>query len=138
MKTCSIVDNDKEFLSFAERNLVLQGYQVHLFSDLGEFLSSFKLNPQVIIIGDNLDGNTSGLECIQQARKALSKSIIIHIGKIDGADYHTKAIIAGANEFIERNSASFVRLRTALDLIEQKNNKDAGSLFDSIKKVFTR
>ena len=136
MKTSVVIDGDKDFLSFVERHLILWGYKVFSFTDVEQFLSSLKSNPQLVILGDNLGGQQNNLDYVRMTRKTLPKSTIIHIAKANGENQGVSAMIAGASEFIEKDNATFVRMRTCLDTIEEKNTKGVGSFLSDIKKAF--
>ncbi len=136
MKISFIVDGDKEFLSFAERHLTIFGYQVYSFTSPDEFLASLRLRPELIILGDQLGDRQIVLNSIRKARTTLSSAIIIQVAVPDDAINAASSIKAGASEFIERNSATFVRLRTSLDLREAKDKKGVGSIMSNLKKVF--
>jgi DNA-binding NtrC family response regulator len=136
MKISSIIDSDKEFLVFAERHLTLFGYQVYAFTDLNQFFDSLKLNPQLVILGDNLGKQLSGTEAIRKVRQLVPKCTLLHVAQSDTHTDAVSSIMAGATEFIEKNGATFVRLRTCLDLLEKQNQKQTNSIFGSIKKVF--
>jgi len=134
MKTSFIVDGDVDFLFSAERQISLMGYRVYLFSDVDKFISSIKLGPQLIILGDRL--THTGVDYIRKTRKYFPKSIIIHVAQPGKPNIDVAAIKAGASEFIEKDSATFVRLRTTLDFMEKQNQLKSSSFFSKLKKVF--
>jgi DNA-binding NtrC family response regulator len=136
MKTSVIVDGDRDFLSFIERHLMLFGYQVFSFTDPSEFLACLTITPDLAIVGDNLREQKTH-DFIRKVRRALPKSSIIHIAKPMGGSYASEALHAGASGFIEKDGATFVRLRTMLDAIEMRMPRRIGSFFRNVKKVFS-
>jgi ActR/RegA family two-component response regulator len=136
MKTCFILDPDKDFLIFAERNLTLQGYQVQLFSDPQTFFDALKKAPSWIILGNGLGQHHSDLDIIRRTRAALPKALIIHVALTTYEGQDVEAVRAGASEFVEKNSATFVRLRTSLELLEKQHVQS--TFLSQIKKAFTR
>jgi len=133
MKTSFIVDGDADFLFYAERQISLLGYRVYLFSDIDKSVTSLKLKPQLIILGDKLAH--TGVDYIRKARRCFPKSIIIHVAQTGKHDTNIAAIKAGASEFIEKDSATFVRLRTTLDFMEQQHHDGGTSIFSKVKKA---
>lgn len=138
MKTCFVIDGEKEFLIIAERHLTLLGYQVQTFVEAALLFQSIsaKVHPDLIIIGENR--SVSNLIFIQEARKAFTNSLIIYVAKSNDPDQSSAAIKAGADEFIEKDNALFVRMRTSIDLLEKQNKKGVGAILKNIKKAFSR
>lgn len=136
MKRSVIVDGDKDFIAFAERQLVLSGYQVSTFTDFEQFLKYLRANTELVIIGDKLSGKPDTLDCIRAARKAAAHSFIIHIGNPNESNQAAHSVAAGASEFIERNTATFVRLRTSLDQQNGHTTNRLSSILHNLKKVF--
>ena len=136
MKRSVIVDGDKEFIAFAERQLVLSGYQVSTFTDFEQFLKYLSANPELVIVGDKLPDRPDALESIRATRKAAPRSFIVHFGNPTESDRAEQAIAAGASEFIEKNTATFVRLRTSLDQQKGQTPNQLSSILNKLKKVF--
>ena len=99
-------------------------------------MDALNLKPQLIILGDVQNSSQSILDFIQEVRARVSKSIIIHVATISESISAVNSIKAGASEFIEKNSATFVRLRTSLDLLEKKAQAGGNSIITNLKKVF--
>ena len=134
MKTTFVIDGDKEFLSFADRHLKLFGYQVQTFSDDASLLDSIKSNPFLIIIGDGFSSAaSSAIDLIRQIKKTKSNSSIVHVAHTTKDVNAIESVRAGAYEFIEKDSAAFVRLRTTLELLEKKKSSN---ILTRLKKVF--
>jgi DNA-binding NtrC family response regulator len=136
MKTSFVADGDRDFLSLAERQLTLLGYQVSGFKTSTELVKSLKQKPSLIVLGELRDGSNA-VETIRALRRELPSALIIHIAKTNSFTDAVTSVRAGATEFIEKNSATFVRLRTSLDFInKQKKKKTPASILSDIKKVF--
>jgi DNA-binding NtrC family response regulator len=136
MKTSFVADGDRDFLSLAERQLTLLGYQVAGFKTSTELVKSLNQKPSLIILSELRDGSNP-VETIRALRKELPGVIIIHVARTNSFTDAVTSVRAGATEFIEKNSASFVRLRTSLELIsQQKRKKTPASILNDIKKVF--
>lgn len=137
MKTSFVADGDRDFLSLAERQLTFLAYQVTTFRTSTELLNALKQKPTLIIIGELLDGSHA-IDLIQAARKALPSTLIFHVARTSAWADAVSSVRAGATEFIEKNSASLVRLRTSLDLLERKELGKTKALLSNIKKVFSK
>jgi DNA-binding NtrC family response regulator len=135
MKVGFVLDSDREFTAFTERHLTIFGYQVQIFSNANEFLEASKTNPQLIIVGELNDGQTSSPDFIKRTKSYFRKSAIIHTAKVNELLNAQSSIKAGATEFIEKDGATFVRLRTSLDALEKANLKEKKSIVQNIKKA---
>jgi DNA-binding NtrC family response regulator len=135
MKTSFVADGSRDFLSFAERQLTLSGYQVSSFRSSSELLAALSNKPNLLIIGE-FTPDVNGLELIRQIRKILPASVIIHVAQTSAHIHAVSSIKAGASEFIEKNAATFVRLRTSLDFLEKQNQRNPRSFLSDIKKAF--
>lgn len=135
MKTSFIADVNSDFLNFSERQLTLLGYQVSAFKSTSELLKSLKHKPTLIIIGELSDG-MNAIETIRSIRKELPETIIFHVGQTGPYVDAVSSIKAGATEFIEKNSATFVRLRSSLDFVEKQKQGSSRSFLRDIKRVF--
>lgn len=135
MKTSFVADSNRDFLSFAERHLTLFGYQVSSFKSTAELLKALKQKPTLLIIGELSDG-MNAMEIIRSVRKELPEAIIFHVAQTGSQIDAVSSIKAGATEFIEKNSATFVRLRTSLDFMEKQKQRSSRSFLSDIKKAF--
>lgn len=121
MKTSLVLDGDKDFLSLTENQLKIFGYEVHPFREMEKFFEAVLLKPSIVILGDIK--NFDALRAIRELRKSLPGATIIHVASQVNGLNAVESVRAGANEFIERDGASLVRLRTALELFEKRNLK---------------
>lgn len=137
MKTSFVADGDRDFLSLAERQLTFLAYQVSSFKTATDVLHAIKQKPSLIIVGELLDGSHP-LELIKAIRHALPTATIFHIAHTSAWVDAVRSVKAGATEFIEKNSATFVRLRTNLDLLEKKAAKKSNGFLNNIKNVFIK
>jgi DNA-binding NtrC family response regulator len=132
MKTSFVADGDSNFLNTASRSLALSGYQVLTFQSGAELINALIKKPSLIIVGNITD--LAPLALVGKIRKQLNQSFIVHMA--DNSADAIASIREGATEFIIRNGAEFVKLRTILDTLEKQSKKNKLSLFTGIKKVF--
>jgi DNA-binding NtrC family response regulator len=135
MKTSFVADGSRDFLSFAERQLTLSGYQVSCFRSSHELLAAIKEKPELLIIGE-FTPDITGVDVIREVRKALPQAVIIHVAQTGATAHAVSSVKAGATEFIEKNAATFVRLRTSLDFMEKQKQRSPRSILSDIKKAF--
>jgi DNA-binding NtrC family response regulator len=132
MKTIFVADGDRNFLHTATKSLMLSGYQVTTFQSGAELLSALITKPTMVIVGNITD--LRPLAVVNRIRLQLNKAFIIHMA--DSSADAIASIREGATEFIEKNGAEFVRLRTFLDMVERQSQKTGRSVLGAIKKAF--
>jgi CheY-like chemotaxis protein len=108
----------------------LGNYAVKTFSDPKGLLEHLKEKPFAVVLdhffGDR-DGKT-GLDYLRELRKNHSSIPIIYYTTLDDSGVKKEVMDLGAEEYIIKDSASLVRLRTSLDLLHEKVSKKKGLL----------
>ncbi len=109
-----------------------KAYNIKAFTDPNDMLREIGMKPYAIIL-DHLYDNCehTGLHFLNQIKR-FNKSIpIIYYTTINDEQLKNEVLKKGAFSFIEKNSASLVKLRTCLDDIQaKKENKSFwGRLF---------
>lgn len=102
----------------------LGSYTVRCFADPEEMIAHLDEKPFAIVLDHFFNHQTkTGLDYLAFLRKKHSSlPIIYHTSSIDDS-IKEKVMKMGAIQFIHKDSASLVRLRTALDTIHEKENK---------------
>jgi CheY-like chemotaxis protein len=105
----------------------LGNYTVKTFANPEDLLAHLNEKPFAIVL-DHFFGDSearTGLHYLKELkRKHASIPVIYHTSSTDES-IKADALKLGADQFIPKDSASLVRLRTALDLIHE-NKKNAG------------
>jgi FixJ family two-component response regulator len=102
----------------------LGSYTVHCFADPEEMIKHLDEKPFAIVLDHFFNHQTkTGLDYLDFLRKNYSSLPIIYHTSLSDESIKEKVIKSGALQFIHKDSASLVRLRTALDTIHEKENK---------------
>ncbi len=112
---------------------VLGNYQVKSFGNPIEMMSHLiEEEPYAIVLDHFFEGQTkTGLDYIAGIRKSHKNLPIIYHTTLDDDAVRRQVMAAGAEAYIVKDSASLVRLRTALDAIQEHHGKKGffGRLF---------
>jgi len=113
---------------------VLNNYSVKTFSNPEDLLRNMTEKPFAVVL-DHFFENLphTGLHYLKELRKNYSSIPVIYHTTLNDKAVRTEALDLGAEEYIIKDSASLVRLRTALDLIHEKKSKQS-----FWKKLFTK
>lgn len=103
----------------------LGNYEVRCFTKPDELIDNLKDKPFAIVLDHFFaDRKENGLHYLQIIKKKNSSTPVIYYTTNNDDSLKKEALKGGASEFIIKDMASLVRLRTALDAIhEKKNNK---------------
>ncbi len=111
---------------------VLNNYAVKTFSNPEDLLSAMKEKPFAVVLDHFFEPNAkTGLHYLKELRKNYSGVPVIYYTTLDDGAMKREVLALGAEDYIIKDSASLVRLRTALDLIHQKKSKGG-----FLKKLF--
>ena len=102
----------------------LGSYTVRCFSDPEEMIKHLDEKPFAIVLDHFFNHQTkTGLDYLSLLRKKYSSLPIIYHTTLNDESVKTQVMKSGAVQYILKDSASLVRLRTALDTIHEKENK---------------
>jgi CheY-like chemotaxis protein len=137
----------KKLVFIVEDNPVQQKLlQVHFEEALGDYHVKSFVNPDDMFVHlrdkpfavvldhffpDKKD--RSGLDYLKDLRKSYPSIPVIYYTSLDDAAIREQVMELGAEQYIIKNSASLVRLRTALDLIQEKSTRKG-----FLQKLFNR
>jgi DNA-binding response OmpR family regulator len=111
----------------------LGDYEVRTFLNPDEMFEHLKERPFAVVLdhffNDKKDKN--GLDYLRQLRKKYKSIPVIYYTSLDDEKIKAEVLESGAEEFIVKNSASLVRLRTALDNLNARKKGLLSKLFGS-------
>jgi CheY-like chemotaxis protein len=110
-------------------------YKVKTFTNPQEMLAHLKEKPFAIVLDhffEDKKGKT-GLDYLKDLRKYNSTVAIIYYTTLNDPAVEASVMALGAEQYIVKNSASLVRLRTALDGLHEKTSKKG-----FLKKLFKK
>lgn len=114
---------------------VLGNYTVQTFSKPEDMFAHLKEKPFAVVLDHffaDKNGKT-GLYYLKVLKKKYSSIPIIYYTTLDDKTVRADAMALGAEQYIIKNSASLVRLRTTLDLLHEKRARRKG-LFQKLFK----
>ena len=99
-------------------------YSVKSFTDPEEMIAQIHENPFAVVLDHFfLDNDKTGLDYLKEIRKKYKKLPVIYYTSHDDEDTRKQVMKLGVEDYILKDSASLVRLRTALDLLNEKSSK---------------
>ncbi len=102
----------------------LGNYIVKCFEDPEDMVEHLKDKPFAIVLDHYFSSKAkTGLDYLTLLKKKHSSIPIIYYTSINDPSIRESALKGGAEQFILKDGASLVRLRTALDSIVAKKNK---------------
>ena len=113
----------------------LGDYAVKTFSNPDDMLSRLHEKPFAIVL-DHFFGDQSektGLHYLRELRKRHSTVPVVYYTTLDDQSVRKEVMQLGIEQYIIKDSASLVRLRTALDALLAKKSKKG-----FLQKLFSR
>jgi DNA-binding NarL/FixJ family response regulator len=114
---------------------VLGNYAVRTFANPEGMFEHLKEKPFAIVLDHffaDRNGKT-GLHYLKELRKNYPSTPVIYYTTLEDDGVRDEVMALGAEQYIIKNSASLVRLRTALDILHEKMSKKG-----FLKKLFNR
>jgi len=104
---------------------VLANYSVRTFSNPEDLLKHMSEKPFAVVLDHFFDTTKhTGLHYLKELRRNYSSIPIIYHTTLNEPAVRNEVLKLGAEEYIIKDSASLVRLRTALDVIHDKKSKE--------------
>lgn len=121
MKRICIIDDDFAHRRLLEYNLTSQNYEVLSFSKGEEFMiEPFAELPFAIILDHYLTDEKTGLEYLADIKKKMPNVPVIFMTNETDENLIKQIVEVNASRYIAKDPASFVKLRTMLDEIQEK------------------
>ena len=110
---------------------MLGDYAVRTFADPLEMFKHLAEKPFAVVLDHFFPGDKTGLDHLSSLKKKNASLPVIYYTSSRDEDIKAKALKGGVEQFIIKDEASLVRLRTALDLISERLSKKGflGRLF---------
>ena len=103
---------------------MLNNYQVKTFANPEDLLKKLDEKPYAIVLDHFFDkAANTGLHYLKILRKNYSSIPVIYYTTLNDATVRAEVLKLGAEDYIVKDSASLVRLRTTLDLLHEKKSK---------------
>jgi CheY-like chemotaxis protein len=129
--------NVKNLVYIVEDNLVQQkmlqvhfeqmlgNYTVRVFSNPDEMFATIKEKPFAIVLDHFFasKNNLTGLDYLKDLKENHPNIPVIYYTSANDDAIRTEVMKLGVEQYIHKDSASLVRLRTALDVLHEKESK---------------
>jgi CheY-like chemotaxis protein len=104
---------------------MLGNYEVKTFTEPKEMFAHLSAKPFAIVLDHffGKDDPKTGLDYLKEIRKQHKSIPVIYYTSLEDEAVKEKVMKLGVEDFITKNSASLVRLRTALDILNEKKSK---------------
>jgi DNA-binding response OmpR family regulator len=123
-KLVFIIDDDPVYLKFMNGHFrQMDEYQTQIFQTGSEALKALDQTQPYLIILDHIflnDPDQTGLEYLQAIRKKNSKVPVIYITAVDEEIIRSKTKKLKVIDYLIKDDAFLVHLRTALDKLNSK------------------
>jgi CheY-like chemotaxis protein len=108
---------------------MLGNYTVRTFSHPQDMVAHLDEKPFAIVL-DHFFGEKekTGLHYLRGLRKTHASIPVIYYTTLNDSGVRSEVMTLGAEEYIIKDSASLVRLRTALDQVHEKSTRKKGFL----------
>ncbi len=104
---------------------VLNNYSVKTFPTPVDLIKNLKAKPFAVVLDHFFGpGEETGLHYLKEIRAKYPKVPIIYHTTCDENAIREQVMALGAQQYILKDSASYVRLRTVLDVIHDKSKKE--------------
>ena len=101
---------------------MLGNYVVKTFGNPDDMFAHLKEKPFAIVLDHFFDNNSAktGLHYLKELKKNHASIPVIYYTTLNDVGVRAEVMALGVEQFIIKDSASLVRLRTALDLVQEK------------------
>lgn len=112
---------------------ILGNYEVRTFNDPQDLIKRLNEKPHAVVLDHFYENSQkTGLDYLAELRKTHKKVPVIYHTTLDDDDVRKQVMELHAEQYIIKDSASLVRLRTTLDLLQKK--KKTLSIWDSLMR----
>jgi CheY-like chemotaxis protein len=114
---------------------MLGTYTVQPFADPEDMVKRLNEKPFAIVLDHFFaDSEKTGLDYLKYLKKNHPNIPVLYYTTLEDEKVRSEVMALGAEQYIIKNSASLVRIRTALDILHSRANKKTGF----IKRLFNR
>lgn len=114
-----IVDDDPIYQNLISSFLHEIGYQTKIFSSGNECLTHLSEKPDFIILDHNLGFDCSGLDVLRNIKSDAPEIPVIYLSGQGELSMVSDAYKYGSVEYIEKDSASLLKLKLRIEKIEK-------------------
>lgn len=132
-KVAFLVDDDPAYQEHVSGQLKHLGYKITSFFRGDDCVDALRqIDPSFILLDQELSGE-SGFDVLKKIKSVKPKVPVIFLSPKHETSSATEAVRSGAFDYIEKNGAAFVNLRTAIDKL---NTLKTPNLLDRVASIF--
>jgi len=132
-KIAFLINDDPAYQEYVRTHLKHLGYKITSFFKGDDCINKLKQESPSFILVDQELGSESGLDVLKRIKSVKPKVPVIFLSTPHDASAAAQAVKSGAFDYIEKNGAAFVNLRTAIDKL---NTQQPTSLFSRLTSMF--
>lgn len=114
-----VVDDDSLYREMVTSFLKAIGYKVMGFSSARECLGKLDDKPEFVILDHSLGGKFNGLDTLRSIKQEKPELPVIYVSGETQKSVMTEAYQYGCVEYIEKDSATFLRIKLRIEKIEK-------------------
>lgn len=112
-----VVEGDTSFQQTLQQHLQQFGYEVVCFTSARKCLEAPGRKPALVLLSQQLEHGEQGIDFVAEFRKKAKRTPLVMLAAAGDVYTGARALELGAFDYIEKNGAALVRLRTTLDNI---------------------
>lgn len=120
-KKVFIVDDDLAYQTLIEQHLRALNCDVQSFSCGVDLLGALHQKPDLVVLDHELGESKTGLDYLRDIKDTHPHTPVLFITGQQDIQSAIQAMKLGAFDYIVKDMASFVRLRTSLDKLSEKS-----------------
>lgn len=123
MKNIWIVEDDPYYQSLLSQFLKTTGYTISCFSSGEECLQQAESRPFAVIVDYDLGRDMNGIDLLRKLKESTPELPVISISAAKNLGVVRDFLKSGSEDFIEKNSATLLRIKLQLDRITENMNR---------------
>lgn len=117
MKLAYLIEASAGYQKMIQQHLQQLGYEVQSFVSASECLRTWQDKPDLILLSQQLENDEKGTDYLRHFQNRIDNVPVVVLSNEGDVYTGVMALKLGAMDYIEKNGAALVRLRTAIDNI---------------------
>jgi DNA-binding response OmpR family regulator len=115
MKLAYLIEASGTYQKMIQQHLQQLGFEVRSFVTASECLQKLQQKPDLILLSQQLENDEKGTDFIRHFKNKIDNVPVVVLSNEGDVYTGVMALKLGAMDYIEKNGAALVRLRTAID-----------------------
>lgn len=117
MKLAYFIDTSASYQEMIRQQMLQLGFEVRSFISVNDYLRATEKKPDLILLSQQLKNNEKGIDYLRQVQHKNKNVPVVMLSNEGDVYTGSEALKMGVMDYIEKNGAVLVRLRTAIDNI---------------------